>query len=208
MATEATFAWRRPEELIDPPESPHVKDHDPALRDIMRSMMLGETFPGTLAPETIFTDWPIISVEEQSLIQDHCKKFGYSPRFCSMRGCLVFTRLDRPYGLEPLVRNFSSVRKTKPQRIGFVYFLESKKTNLVKVGYSDHVATRKENLERSHGAPLNLIGFISNCTFKDEARIRASLSRFRRRGEWFRRCPELLEAINSIIKEATQCNQS
>ena len=80
---------------------------------------------------------------------------------------------------------------------GNVYFLQSKETGLIKVGFSKQPKTRTKNIMVAHHDDAEVIGFIPGSS-KTERSIHKSFSKDHKRGEWFFPSPELVGFIMSF----------
>ena len=82
-----------------------------------------------------------------------------------------------------------------------VYFAHDEERGLVKIGVSNRVGIRLEELERASGSALKLLGTIrGNRATEIQQHVR--FSKWRVRGEWFEASPEVLEDISSIVGAA------
>jgi len=90
---------------------------------------------------------------------------------------------------------------------GCIYVIFNPTTNLVKVGISENVNARKNNLECACGVPLELVYSTDYilCVDKYETDAHIKLNDFRAIGEWFNVTPILaVRVVEDVIKDATQ----
>jgi len=83
---------------------------------------------------------------------------------------------------------------------GYVYFIRSEISGLVKIGKTNDINTRIKKLSKEHG-PLELLGFIeSEKAIKREKEIHEKFSELRVHGEWFSVCKvQLKENIADLL---------
>lgn len=95
---------------------------------------------------------------------------------------------------------------------GVIYILEAEGTALCKVGYSGTrkgVIGRIDSLQAGSPVYLELIGILSNCTFKSESRLHKKMDLYRIHCEWFLKNDIILDSImnekfkNPIERERT-----
>jgi hypothetical protein len=77
---------------------------------------------------------------------------------------------------------------------GSVYFVTAGEGGPIKIGWSQDVYRRMEELQTANPHKLVLIGKLRG-TMADEARVHSLFSRFRIQSEWFKHVPEILEFI-------------
>jgi len=82
----------------------------------------------------------------------------------------------------------------KPKLPGYVYFLESADTGLIKIGFSTNVEQRARAIESMGGSAVRLLA-TKPGTFKTERRLHRRFAAWRTRGEWFEPNPALLDLI-------------
>ncbi len=70
----------------------------------------------------------------------------------------------------------------------------------VKIGYSANVQTRLKDLQTASPFELRVIGTMAG-TEEDERAIHQRFRHLHERGEWFRRDPELMQAIKEYCGE-------
>jgi hypothetical protein len=82
-----------------------------------------------------------------------------------------------------------------PQRVGFVYFLQSAEGGPVKIGWARNVEARRDALQTAHPYPLVLLGKIPGGPgLEKELHTRFANDRCPN-GEWFEPSDELLGLI-------------
>jgi len=87
------------------------------------------------------------------------------------------------------------LRAYKPQRLGFVYFLQSDQGGPVKIGWARDVEARREALQTAHPYPLVILGKLTGGP-KLEKELHARFAALRcPNGEWFEPTDELLALI-------------
>lgn len=80
-----------------------------------------------------------------------------------------------------------------------VYFGECRE--FIKIGYTtrDDVGERFKELATGNPDPIRLIGSIVVASVEDERRLHERFAMFHHRGEWFRKTPQLVNAIHCLI---------
>lgn len=79
----------------------------------------------------------------------------------------------------------------RQMRSGFVYFIYSEATGLVKVGFSNNPTKRFETLSTASPTPLQLLGFIGGGLALEKG-LHHEFGKFRVTGEWFRMSPSII----------------
>jgi len=87
--------------------------------------------------------------------------------------------------------------KKKRNTGGNVYFLQSRETGLIKIGFSKQPKSRTKNLMVSHHEEIEPIGFIPGSQ-RTESSIHKAFSKTHKRGEWFYPSIELLGFIKGF----------
>ncbi|PWD04097.1 DUF1376 domain-containing protein [Pseudomonas amygdali pv. lachrymans] len=80
---------------------------------------------------------------------------------------------------------------------GYVYFVTDSSSDIVKIGYSKNPWARLNELRRSHGENLSVVATVKTVE-KSESSVHASLSEFRKEGEWFWKSSCISDLISSI----------
>jgi hypothetical protein len=75
-----------------------------------------------------------------------------------------------------------------------IYFVQPAGSQVVKIGYAQHVPARFGNLQTAHAEELLLLGVLSGTEAK-ERELHDRFSHLRVRGEWFRYTPEIQEFL-------------
>lgn len=91
--------------------------------------------------------------------------------------------------------------EAKTQNESWVYFIESKDSGLVKIGYSKRPKDRFNAIKTMSPEHLNLIGVIPGGK-SEEAELHKKFERHREHGEWFRKVPELATFIDRQTSKA------
>lgn len=78
-----------------------------------------------------------------------------------------------------------------------VYFIQN--GDMIKIGISQNVLGRLAALQTANSTTLVLLGTIPNGGKSLESRLHSHFSHLRRRGEWFRAEPELVEYIEAAL---------
>ncbi len=84
------------------------------------------------------------------------------------------------------------------RRGGYVYFVQDEVTGLIKIGTTNHLRHRIQQLKSEGGRPVKLLGYIWG-RFAKEREMHARFAAFRVQGEWFEPQPELLTFIATAI---------
>lgn len=91
--------------------------------------------------------------------------------------------------------------ESQPKRESWVYFIESKGSSLIKIGYSITPEKRLKDLQTSSPEALQLLGTIPGGK-AEEAELHKKFERHREHGEWFRKGPELATFIDRQTSKA------
>lgn len=91
--------------------------------------------------------------------------------------------------------------ESQPKRESWVYFIESKGSSLIKIGYSITPEKRLKDLQTSSPEALELLGTIPGGK-AEEAELHKKFERHREHGEWFRKVPELATFIDRQTSKA------
>lgn len=75
-------------------------------------------------------------------------------------------------------------KKPKPKRGDSLYFIQAKKTGLIKIGRSKNPETRFRNLQTGNGEELRMIACFEGWGWR-ESSIHEDLKMWRQKGEWF-----------------------
>lgn len=84
--------------------------------------------------------------------------------------------------------------EAKTQNESWVYFIESKDSGLVKIGYSKRPKDRFNSIKTMSPEHLNLMGMMPGGK-TEESELHKKFSDIRSHGEWFTLTPELIEFI-------------
>lgn len=135
--------------------------------------------------------------------QSECKPFHISDGYNEEEKALLAKILDECHYQSVIWKDtINSPRELSEQ--GFVYILEDKKNNLVKIGMSKNPKQRIRNIESTSGRSFSKV-FISDFIYdykRVEVLAHDELSDHRRIGEWF--CCSYDEALNTVSFIAAQ----
>lgn len=82
--------------------------------------------------------------------------------------------------------------------VGNVYFIHSKATKAIKIGYSAHSPkVRLRELQTATAEKLSLLGWIAGSR-DDERDLHQRFAEYRIRGEWFRYTGELIDYVEAL----------
>lgn len=106
----------------------------------------------------------------------------------------MFTREDVQRIEDFLVKQYPDHKPYKPQRKGFVYFVQAEDGGPIKIGWAQDVASRVRQLQVGQSRRLRVIDAIK-CSRTYERKLHRQFAASRLFGEWFEPTPELLELI-------------
>jgi hypothetical protein len=87
-------------------------------------------------------------------------------------------------------------RVPRPKPAMFIYFIESGAGGPIKIGYARSVEGRRGNLQCGNPVELRLLAYVEVDHHEDEEReLHRRFAAHSIRGEWFRRGPEVMAAI-------------
>ena len=81
---------------------------------------------------------------------------------------------------------------------GYVYFFEC--GDFVKIGHTLCVKSRLKSIQTSNPHPVKLIGSFESGVAEEQI-VHEHLSKYHHRGEWYRKCEELMEIIALTLAE-------
>lgn len=83
---------------------------------------------------------------------------------------------------------------------GYVYFMRSELTGLIKIGYSVNPDKRHKSIQTSNGGDVTLLTAFKG-TMADEQKLHEQFAESRVRGEWFTPTDELMKVVESYANE-------
>lgn len=126
-----------------------------------------------------------------------------------MRGNCEWTEFtaEEQKRITDLASCFPAVLKAyKPRRYGFVYFIQAEHGGPVKIGYSESIGKRLEQLQTSSPYRLRVIGRMRGGRTR-EKELHERFEHSRLNGEWFDLTDELQQLIDDSpdLEEANAC---
>lgn len=85
--------------------------------------------------------------------------------------------------------------RTRRRSYGYVYFIQSQGTGLIKIGFSRQPLKRLAVLRTAHGCDVKLLACVDGSMSK-ERKLHADFAHLRENGEWFRPDKALMGAIS------------
>lgn len=76
----------------------------------------------------------------------------------------------------------------------YVYFLFDRETDQIKIGYSDNVERRKQQIESKLGRPLFFLA-VTDGGRPLEQKLHGAFAHLRGEGKWFKLAPELEQFV-------------
>ena len=138
---------------------------------------------------------PDLSLEESLCILSNAEKLSFEEEFDIDGLHFLLYRIKTG-----LIHDFMSSKKEqryKDHTEKLVYFIKSKHTGLIKIGYASDVFERIKQLSSGNTDRLLLLKTIKGGK-KKESELHKLFDRYRKEGEWFYPSDELLGFIDSL----------
>lgn len=177
----------------------------------MTRALLQETYPGLCVDGFEPTHWVrlFVGTSKHPVTEDYVRlespdvrgvRFGYVPGAEAPKYAVIpsgkWQCLDRHGNVRDEVVRFIADYIPPSAMDGFVYFLQSGPAGPIKIGWSQDVARRIEELQTANALRLELLGTLPG-RMEDEAALHTRFAHLRMEGEWFQDAVE----IHSYLRE-------